>query len=218
MSEKVKAKWDLSRFIKTLVDFEIVPLIGFFRKKMQYTNPNQNFIFDFTNPNISNLSLWSALDDVVMGGVSRSQFLGSIEGALFAGDVSTANSGGFASIRTRNIIPSLDLSKYKGIQLQVKGDGNRYKFIVRDQDSWDSVGYCYSFDTIKNQWITVTVLFSSLIPVFRAKTIADGAPLNTTEITSLQLMLSKFEYDGKLNPHFTTGNFNLIIRSIKVII
>jgi hypothetical protein len=52
--------------------------------------------------------------------------------------------------------------------------------------------------------------------VFRAKTVRDGPALNTTQIRSLQLMLSKFEYDGALNPHFTAGSFTLLVQSIGV--
>lgn len=48
--------------------------------------------------------------------------------AVFAGEVKTSNSGGFVSVRTRNISPSLDLSAYDALRLRVKGDGNRYKF------------------------------------------------------------------------------------------
>ena len=42
----------------------------------------------------------------------------------------------------------------------------------------------------------------------------DGPPLDTTHISSLQLMLSKFEYDGALNPNFQAGQFELPIASI----
>lgn len=43
----------------------------------------------------------------------------------------------------------------------------------------------------------------------------DAAPFNTTNIASLQLLYSKFEYDGKLNPAFEAGPFELPISSIK---
>lgn len=42
----------------------------------------------------------------------------------------------------------------------------------------------------------------------------DGPPLDTSHISSLQLMLSKFEYDGALNPSFKTGEFELPIAQI----
>jgi hypothetical protein len=157
---------------------------------------------------------WGAVDDVVMGGVSNSQIMPSSEGAIFTGNVSTDNSGGFASVRTRNFEPELDLSAYLGIKLKVKGDGQRYKFLMRSDLGWDSVAFAHSFDTMANEWITIQVPFRQMVPVFRAKTL-ENVSLNSQTVRSLQLMLSKFEYDRALNPKFTPGQFNLAIAWIK---
>lgn len=54
----------------------------------------------------------------------------------------------------------------------------------------------------------------SQTPVFRAKTLRDS-PLEASSIYSLQIMLSKFEYDDKLNPSFTTGKFELPVADIR---
>jgi hypothetical protein len=50
--------------------------------------------------------------------------------------------------------------------------------------------------------------------VFRAKTLSNPKPINVSRIRSLQLMLSKFEYDGALNPRFSVGEFRLEVRAI----
>ncbi len=177
--------------------------------------PGEKILFDFTHPSTEIESIWGAVDDVVMGGVSESN-LRLVEGtALFSGNVSTANSGGFASVRTKNLSPPFNLSGYTGIELRVKGDGKRYKFFLRTDEKWDGVGYGYSFDTVANTWIDVRIPFSNLIPVFRAKTIKDYPAIDTSKISSLQLMLSKFEYDNALNPKFSPGSFALQIQSIK---
>src|SRR6476469_9159386 len=154
-------------------------------------------------------------DDIVMGGTSESSIVLTDNTAIFTGNVSTANSGGFASVRTRNFDPPLNLTGFSGLQLRVKGDGKRYKLIVRSEAKWDGIGYCYSFDTVYNIWITVNVPFDELIPVFRAKTVKDGSKFDASSIFSFQLMLSKFEYDGALNPKFTPGLFQLELESIK---
>jgi uncharacterized protein YbjT (DUF2867 family) len=159
-------------------------------------------------------STWGAVDDVVMGGVSESNIRLETNYAVFSGNVSTENSGGFASVRTRNFDPSLNLSNYQGIELRVKGDGQRYKFFVRTEDKWDGIGYAHSFDTIANEWLTIQVPFRDLVPIFRAKTVNEAAPIDTTQICSFQLMLSKFEYDRVLNPRFTPGLFSLQVASI----
>jgi Complex I intermediate-associated protein 30 (CIA30) len=179
-----------------------------------YLAPNTQLeLFDFTQPDANLQATWGAVDDVVMGGVSESGIRLANGYALFSGNVSTDNSGGFASVRTRNFEPSFNLSNYRGIELRVKGDGQRYKLFVRTETRWDGVGYAHSFDTIADEWMTIQVPFQDLVPIFRAKTVND-APLDTTQICSLQLMLSKFEYDKALNPRFTPGLFSLQIESI----
>ena len=80
-----------------------------------------------------------------MGGVSESGICLRSGYAVFSGNVSTDNSGGFASVRTRNFEPSLNLGNYRGIELRVKGDGQRYKLFVRTETKWDGVGYAHSF-------------------------------------------------------------------------
>lgn len=175
---------------------------------------NEKVLFDFTTPQVQLESVWGALDDVVMGGVSESTIRAGEGAAVFTGTVSTANSGGFTSVRTRNLTPTLDLTGYTGIKLRLKGDGNRYKFLLRSDDKWDSVAYAYSFDTEADRWLDVYVPFSELIPVFRAKTLPTADPIDARRICSLQLMLSKFEYDGALNPRFTAGAFTLQVASI----
>jgi uncharacterized protein YbjT (DUF2867 family) len=150
-----------------------------------------------------------------MGGVSESSLRLIENAALFTGNVSTANSGGFVSVRTRNFNPPLNLAAYQGIELRVKGDGQRYKFILRCEAKWDGISYCYSFDTEKDRSIDVRIPFEALIPVFRAKTLQNAPPFDSSQVYALQLMLSKFEYDGALNPHFRPGGFALQVETIK---
>lgn len=190
----------------------VEPTVRFLLQAIQSSNGRLP-IFDFSHPS-SNLSeIWGALDDVVMGGVSQSGIRLNEDFADFSGQVSTANNGGFASVRTRNLEPPIDLSGYDGIELHLKGDGNRYKFMLRGETQWDGVAHCASFDTVADTWITVRFPFSTLIPVFRARTLKE-AQLRLDRIHAFQLMLSKFEYDGALNPHFQPGFFQLQVRSI----
>jgi uncharacterized protein YbjT (DUF2867 family) len=171
-------------------------------------------IFDFTRSNPQLQAIWGSVDDVVMGGVSESGMRWGGSSAIFSGRVSTDNSGGFASVRTRNFDPTMDLTDYTGIELRVKGDGQRYKLFMRTEAAWDGVGYAYSFDTSSNEWMTIRVPFDRLVPVFRAKVVNPSPRFDRTQIRSFQLMLSKFEYDRELNPSFTPGLFTLEVESI----
>ena len=176
---------------------------------------NARLIFDFTNPSTELRNIWGAVDDVVMGGVSASNIQLIENTAVFAGNVSTDNSGGFASVRTKNFDPPFNLSGYAGVELRVKGDGQRYKVLLRTETKWDGIGYSYSFNTVANTWINIQIPFADLVPVFRAKVVKDCPPIDTSRISSFQLMLSKFEYDGALNPQFSPGGFALEVEFIK---
>jgi len=162
---------------------------------------------DFRDPH--SMGLWGALDDVVMGGVSTSQLQLLGQTGVFSGTVSTANSGGFASLRTRTLTPPGNLAAYEGICLRVIGDGQRYKIFLRQDPGWDAVAYSASFDTVPGEWQTLQISFQDLIPVFRAKTLPQAKPFDPSRVCSVQIMLSRFEYDGILNPHFIPGNFHL---------
>eukprot|EP00199_Chlamydomonas_sp_CCMP681_P001464 CAMPEP_0119103538 /NCGR_PEP_ID=MMETSP1180-20130426/1956_1 /TAXON_ID=3052 ORGANISM="Chlamydomonas cf sp, Strain CCMP681" /NCGR_SAMPLE_ID=MMETSP1180 /ASSEMBLY_ACC=CAM_ASM_000741 /LENGTH=608 /DNA_ID=CAMNT_0007088073 /DNA_START=1 /DNA_END=1827 /DNA_ORIENTATION=- len=163
---------------------------------------------------------WGPLDDVVMGGLSISRIApGAGEDGkpamVFSGTVSVGNSGGFGSVRCRNFDPPLDLAAFAGMELRLKGNGLRYKAIVRPDSNWDGTAYCHSFDTRDGEWQTIRIPWSEFFPVFRAKRVKDGSPLDGTMVSSVQIMLSKFEYDGGLNPAFKAGDFELPISHIQ---
>lgn len=155
------------------------------------------------------------LDDIVMGGVSKTSLSpGEKFSGLFSGYVSTDNNGGFAGIRSKLMTPPKDITRASGFQLKVKGDGQRYKFIVRDDEQWNGIAWSTSFDTKKDSIVTVKVPISQLKPTRFAKTLKDHPPFNKTHLSGMQVTLSKFEYDGDLNPRFTPGPFSLMLEEI----
>ncbi len=179
-------------------------------------NSNNRELFDFSEPGQDLLNAWMAVNDGVMGGVSESS-LQIVNGrAFFKGSVSIDRGGGFASIRTQNFNPPLDLSNYQGISLKVRGSGagQRYKLFLRPSEQWDGISYGYSFDTSANSFTDLRIPFSNLMPVKRAKIVNDAPPLERRQVSSIQIMLSKFEYDGGLNPSFRPGEFELELCSI----
>jgi len=157
---------------------------------------------------------WGVLDDVVMGGASKSDFFGN----TWTGTIVTAG-GGFAGIRTKAIRPALDVSQCKGIRLRVKGgDGQRFKLILRDTYDWNGIAWSYEFDTKTfmpslDGIIEVSATFSDLVPTLFARRL-QNEQFNTGQLTALQITLSKFGYDDALNPNFKPGEFSLQIESI----
>ncbi|MEM9218089.1 MAG: CIA30 family protein [Cyanobacteria bacterium P01_F01_bin.150] len=236
------SRWDICQFFRTLAYFGVIPLfsrvgwiqsllgsevnpviqnVGYVQKgdiEKEQVQDDEMMIFDFSQSNNQTddalQSVWGPVDDVVMGGVSSSRLQAAAGSVVFTGTVSTSNSGGFVSVRTRNFDPPFDLSAYQGIRLKVRGDGYRYKFLLRDAIQWDGIAYAYSFDTVMNEWITVDVPFDQMVPVFRARTMNDAPGINSEQIRAFQFMLSKFEYDGQLNPSFKPGSFELYVESV----
>lgn len=155
---------------------------------------------------------WGNLDDVVMGGASCS----AIEGSTWKGTIITEG-GGFAGIRTKALEPALDASRCTGIRLRVKGgQGQRFKLIIRDDYDWNGIAWSYSFDTqtLLPGSVEVSAPFESFVPTKFARRVAN-VQFNRKQLTTLQITLSKFEYDGGLNPSFQAGDFELDLESIE---
>jgi hypothetical protein len=121
-------------------------------------------LFEF-NKN-DNLSAWAVVDDVVMGGRSDGRFEINEQGhAVFSGDVSLENNGGFSSVRYR--FQSKDIRGFKYCKIRLKGDGKRYQFRVK-KDRTDSQSYIHYFDT-SGEWETINIPLAEMYPTFRGR-------------------------------------------------
>ena len=95
----------------------------------------------------------------------------------------------------------------------MRGDGNRYKLIVRDDYAWNGIAWAASFDTTGEEQ-QIDVPFASFVPTLFARSVP-GKTLNTRAINTVQLTLSKFEYDSALNPAFSEGAFRFQLEAIE---
>ncbi len=59
-------------------------------------------------------------------------------------------------------------------------------------------------------------MIQNAVPTFRARSMPNAPAFDPQRVFSLQLMLSKFEYDRKLNPCFTSGSFELAVSELAV--
>jgi hypothetical protein len=82
---------------------------------------------------------WRIINDTVMGGMSSSRFRILKGLAVFEGQVSLENNGGFASVRSQP--GNDDLSKTRGLLLRVRGDGKSYSFRLRTTEAFDGISY-----------------------------------------------------------------------------
>lgn len=121
-------------------------------------------IFDF-NKN-SNIKEWRIVNDGVMGGLSVGSFTLSPDGhGLFAGKISLENNGGFSSVRYK--FDKLQVTADSYISIQLKGDGKKYQFRVKD-DSSTYYSYITTFPT-SGEWEEIRVSLKDMYPSFRGR-------------------------------------------------
>ena len=112
---------------------------------------------------------WRSVDDVVMGGVSRSSLQPAAPGiARFGGQVSLEHGGGFASVRTEP--RAWRPSGATAIVLRCLGDGRTYKFTVRIDDGYDGVQYQARFQPAPGDWTIVRLPIATFVATFRGRT------------------------------------------------
>lgn len=148
----------------------------------------------------SNLFAWRVVDDAVMGGQSKGDFSLNTEGhAVFSGTVSTANNGGFSSLRHR--FEKINVASFEMIKIRLKGDGNKYQFRVKPT-KFNQFAYTTYFQT-KTEWETIEIKLADLIPTFRGR-VLDMDNYDGKELEELGLLIG-----NKKNQEF-----QLIIDSI----
>jgi hypothetical protein len=148
---------------------------------------------------------WEAVDDRVMGGVSRSRVRHDPTGhAVFEGTLSLAQGGGFASVRAPVAMPATAAGTQAWL-LDVRGDGRRYKFTVRTSERFDAVSWQASFDVPAGAWQTVRLATDDFVPTFRGRRV-EAPPLEPAQVRTLGLMLADRQ----------AGPFALALRRIAI--
>ena len=132
---------------------------------------------------------WRTVNDTVMGGVSNSTVAMTENGtAVFAGNVSLENNGGFASVRSAP--KDLDLDGHEGLLIRVKADGHRYKLSARQDARFDGTMYQATFPTKAGSWATIQIPFASMQPTFRGRVLRDRPPLDAARIQSFGILIA----------------------------
>ena len=127
-----------------------------------FRDAGQLMIVDFRKG--MDLDAWEVEDDVVMGGRSSGHIKMNTEGhALFFGEVSLENNGGFSSVQ--HYFEPIDISAYDTACIRLKGDGKNYRFLV-EGDPQKRHYYVYPFQTT-GQWQTIEVPLRQMYPEFR---------------------------------------------------
>ena len=161
--------------------------LQFFTIGFVMSNDCTKTILDFTSDHQK--ADWRNIDDGVMGGISQSTLTILPDHiAKFSGEVSLANNGGFASVRTG--LDRIDLSACTGFKIRVKGDGKTYSFRVRQDTGFDGVAYQIKFDTINQEWIELDLPFDQFKATYRGRTLSNAEPLEPNQIRQIGFLIS----------------------------
>jgi monofunctional biosynthetic peptidoglycan transglycosylase len=143
-------------------------------------------LFDFTAR--SDATRWQVVNDDVMGGVSTSGFRLTNGWAVFDGEVSLDNNGGFASVRS---LPSrMDLGGSSNFVIRVRGDGHQYQFTLRTDSRFDSPLYQLAFTTTQGQWQEHRLPVGKFVPTWRGRVLTDAPPLDPGKVTSAGFLIA----------------------------
>lgn len=141
-------------------------------------------LFDFS----TGAGGWQSIDDPVMGGSSQSEMTVENSVAVFKGNVSLENDGGFAS--TRSAAADYDLSGYEGLLLRVRGDGKRYGIRLRTLRAFDGVSYQAEIQPPADEWGDIRVPFADFEPVFRGRFVSSALPLDPGQVKTFGLLIA----------------------------
>jgi hypothetical protein len=160
-------------------------------------------LFDFTDPNAANA--WHAIDDRVMGGVSRSTLRHDQAGhAVFEGTVSLERSGGFASVRSspgEHGLPGAGTCL-----IELRGDNKQFKLSLLTDDGFDSLNYQARFAPAGTDWQTLRLPLADFRASFRGRELSNAPALDSARIRQLGLMIAARQ----------AGPFELHIRRISL--
>jgi len=141
-------------------------------------------LFDFA----ADAAPWESIDDRVMGGVSASRLEPGEGCAVFAGLVSLANNGGFASVRSP--AGPLALEGYAGMAVEARGDGKRYSLRLRTSDRFDDVSFQAPLEAPADRRAVVRIPFDAFRPRYRGWEMTDYPSLDPGTICGLGLLIA----------------------------
>ena len=153
------------------------------------TQPDDTLLlFDFIDP--ATVNDWAAIDDRVMGGVSRSKLRNDPAGhAVFEGTVSLERNGGFASVRSSP--DTRGKPHATACVIDVRGHNKQFKLSLLTDDGFDSLNYQASFAPEGDDWRTIRLPLAAFRASFRGRD-APGAPaLDPAWIRQVGLMIAE---------------------------
>jgi hypothetical protein len=162
-------------------------------------------LFDFADP--AAVQAWRAIDDRVMGGVSRSRLRHDAAGhAVFEGEVSLERQGGFASVRSSPGGFGCPGATACVVEVQCAG-GQVFKLSFITDDGFDGVNHQAGFAPVGSGWQTLTLPLADFRASFRGRAVPGAPALDPARIRQVGLMIAARQ----------AGPFALAIRRIDLV-
>lgn len=131
---------------------------------------------------------WRAINDDVMGGISRGSLHVEDGVGVFSGETSLENNGGFASVRREP--ETMDLSGTPGLVLHVRGDGRRYQLRLRTDELFDGGAYRALFQPSAGEWQHIALPWHEFEAVFRGRRLEDAPPLDPSALQQMGWLIA----------------------------
>lgn len=131
---------------------------------------------------------WTAINDVVMGGMSSGELTPTSAGsAHFHGVVRLDHGGGFASVRSPP--RSLDLSSFNGLTILARGDGKTYKLGFVTQGDHYGVVHRALLRTKAAVVQDYSVRFEDFLPMLRGAIVTGAGAPDLSSIAAFSLLI-----------------------------
>tara|TARA_B100000809_G_scaffold235954_1_gene254560 strand:+ start:8510 stop:9001 length:492 start_codon:yes stop_codon:yes gene_type:complete len=139
------------------------------------------------------ISQWRIINDAVMGGVSKSEFILNNEGnGVFKGAVSLENNGGFSMVKYS--FPEMMIESFTKIKISLKGDFKNYQVRIKADTAID---YSYVKGiTTSDTWQKIEIELNDFTPAFRGKQL-DLPNFNEHKISEIAFLIG-----NKKSEHF----------------
>ena len=148
---------------------------------------NTLVLFDFSDP--ATMDAWAAIDDRVMGGISRSRLRHDPAGyVVLEGTVSLEQNGGFASVRSSPGTRGKPGATF--CVIEVRGNGKQFKLSLLTDDGFDSLNYQASFAPDTQDWQTIRLPLTAFRASFRGRDVPGAPALDASRIRQVGLMIA----------------------------
>lgn len=131
---------------------------------------------------------WRAINDDVMGGVSRGSMWEEGGVGVFSGELLLENGGGFASVRREP--DAFALGDDSGLVLYVRGDGRRYQLRLYNNQLVEGAAYRAVYQPRAGEWQRVALPWHEFAAVFRGRRLEDAPPLDPGTIQQVGFLIA----------------------------